>query len=241
MSRGALVFAWVSSIAVHVAAALLVIHAMPVRDPKPPEPLVYLEALGPGTGHGGGTTPSAPAAAPPAATEPPAPPPPSTPPIEAPRAPKPVVTRPRPAPRAVARPTPAREAAPPEGATVASTGTAAGSTGEAGDGSGPGAGGGSPTGSPLGTAAVPPAVLTRVPPHYPPGARDSGVEGAVILLAIIAEDGRVEEPVHVAQSIPALDDAAIAALQRWRFRPGRDASGKPVRAAVEVPIRFQLR
>ena len=242
MSRGALAIAWVSSVAVHVMAALLVIHAMPARTPPPPVTLTELEALGPGTGHGGGMA-GGPAAAP-QATAPPeeAPPPPPPPPVapgEAPRVPAP--PKPRVAARPAARPTPPRETAKATGPVADGTATTPGAGTAPGDGSGPGAGGGSPTGSPLGTAAVPPAVLTRVPPTYPHGARESGVEGAVVLLAIIAEDGRVEEPVRVAQSIPALDQAAIAALQRWHFRPGRDASGKPVRTTVEIPIRFQLR
>jgi hypothetical protein len=32
-----------------------------------------------------------------------------------------------------------------------------------------------------------------------------------------------------------------SALERCRFRPGRDANGHAVRAEVEVPIRFELR
>jgi len=37
------------------------------------------------------------------------------------------------------------------------------------------------------------------------------------------------------------DAAAVAALHQWRFEPGRDRDGKPVRVLIEVPIRFQLR
>ena len=127
------------------------------------------------------------------------------------------------------------------GSRLGRNGDDAGRRRRTGDGSGPGAGGGPSDREPArhGRGAARRA-HTR-PPIYPPGARESGVEGAVVLLAIVAEDGRIEAPVRVAQSIPALDQAAIAALQRWRFRPGRDASGKPVRAEVEVPIRFELR
>jgi periplasmic protein TonB len=225
MSRGAFAFAWISSIAVHAVAALLVIHAVPAREPAPVTKLMYIEPLGSGTGRGGEKT-TAPVA--------PAPTPPSPPAVAPQRQPKPSITKPRPTP-AKTQPAPAAPPAEPSGTATATASSIPG------DGSGPGAGGGSPTGSPLGTPAMPPAVVTRVPPIYPASARESGVEGAVVLVAIVAADGRVEEPVRIARSIPALDGAAIAALHRWRFRPGRDASGRPVRAEVEVPIRFELR
>jgi protein TonB len=235
MARGALAFAWVSSVAVHAVAALVVTHAVRPRAPVPPARHVYLAPLGPGTGEGGAPGPVA-------ATPPTAPAPRPVPRVAKPRA---VVPKPRPAPRDVpAAPTDAPAGTPPAAAapTDAPAGTPpAAAAPHGGDGSGSGAGGGSPTGSPLGSPAIPPAVLTRVPPVYPPGARESGVEGAVVLLAIVAEDGRIETPVRVARSIPALDGAAIAALERWRFRPGRDASGRAIRAQVEVPIRFELR
>jgi len=38
-----------------------------------------------------------------------------------------------------------------------------------------------------------------------------------------------------------LDQAAIDALRRWRFSPGRDREGSAVRVLLEVPLRFTLR
>jgi protein TonB len=79
-------------------------------------------------------------------------------------------------------------------------------------------------------------------PIYPPLARARGIEGLVVLDAIIDRDGRVEEDgLKVARSVPLLDNAAIAAVREWRFEPGRDRSGAPVRVLLRVPIRFQLR
>ena len=63
----------------------------------------------------------------------------------------------------------------------------------------------------------------------------------MVLRAVVDGEGRVEQDIVVAQSVPALDGAAVAALRRWRFAPGRDAAGRPVRVLIEVPIRFQLR
>jgi protein TonB len=90
-------------------------------------------------------------------------------------------------------------------------------------------------------AAEPPVVVSRVLPAYPALARSRGIEGQVLLRAIVDRDGRVEPRIDVIRSIAPLDDAAIEALRRWRFRPGRDRTGRPVRVIVEVPVRFQLR
>jgi protein TonB len=102
---------------------------------------------------------------------------------------------------------------------------------------------GSPGDTPIPAArvAAPPVALERVLPRYPPQARARGLEGRVLLRAIIDRLGHVEPEVEVRESIAMLDAAAIEALRRWRFSPGRDAGGDTVRVLVEVPMRFQLR
>jgi periplasmic protein TonB len=94
---------------------------------------------------------------------------------------------------------------------------------------------------PVGQAANPPVLISRVTPHYPRAARLQGIEGLVLLEAILDRDGRIEENVTVLQSIPALDDAAVQALRRWRFQPARDHQRQPMRVILEVPIRFILK
>lgn len=87
-----------------------------------------------------------------------------------------------------------------------------------------------------------PSLLSGPKPQYPPMARARGIEGLVVVEAVIGRDGDVEpEGARVIESVASLDDAALAAVRRWRFRPGRDATGAAVRVAMRVPIRFQLR
>jgi protein TonB len=62
----------------------------------------------------------------------------------------------------------------------------------------------------------------------------------VVLEAIVDREGRIETEVKVLKSVAMLDKAAIEALRQWRFTPGRDANGQPVRVILEVPIRFVL-
>jgi len=90
-------------------------------------------------------------------------------------------------------------------------------------------------------AAFRPEPIAKVMPEYPPIARLRGIEGQVVLQAILAIDGHIEPDIAVVQSVPLLDKATIAALRQWRFRPARDASGAPVRVSLRVPFRFVLR
>lgn len=78
-------------------------------------------------------------------------------------------------------------------------------------------------------------------PMYPLQARARGLRGEVVLRAIVGSDGRVEKDIVIAQSSPMFDQPAVEALRQWRFEPGRDRDGNPVRVLLEVPIRFQLR
>lgn len=90
--------------------------------------------------------------------------------------------------------------------------------------------------------ASPPTLLSQVRPRYPQLARVRGLEGVVTIEMIVGRDGKPEaDSVRIRQSAPSFDEAAIEAVRQWRFQPGRDAAGNPVRVILEVPIRFQLR
>lgn len=172
--------------------------------------------------------------------------------------PKPVAkaaTRPQPATRPAAAPAaapaaPAAESAARQpDAAVAADATTPGPRGVA-DGVAAGVEGGLPGGqvgglgtevTPLSRAAVAPTVTRRVMPRYPESARMRGIEGQVVIEAIVARDGSVEPGMKVVQSIPALDEAALEAFRQWRFTPGRDASGRPLRVILQAPVRFVLR
>jgi len=94
---------------------------------------------------------------------------------------------------------------------------------------------------PMAKVAHPPELLSRIIPDYPPVARLRNIEGVVLLEIVVDRVGQVEDSVRVIQSEPMLDRAAIDAVRRWRFRPGRDRADRPVAVLVDVPIRFALR
>ncbi len=83
-----------------------------------------------------------------------------------------------------------------------------------------------------------PASLIRV--SYPDAAKKKGIEGQVILRALINERGRVEKLVFKSGIQDyGLKEAAMRALYATRFTPAKLKS-IPVRQWVEVPITFSL-
>jgi protein TonB len=94
---------------------------------------------------------------------------------------------------------------------------------------------------PAARAPHPPRVVSRVSPEYPRQARLRGIEGLVLLEAVLDRRGAVERGIRVVESVPLLDQAAIGALRRWRFDPARDELLRPIRAVLRVPVRFVLR
>jgi periplasmic protein TonB len=116
------------------------------------------------------------------------------------------------------------------------------SAGKGSGGDGGGTGGGVGEGAQIyATVEHPPVPISRILPEYPGAARSQGVEGEVVLRAIVDQRGTVEPDVVVVQSVPLLDRAAVEALRQWRFEPGRDGGNRAVRVVIEVPLRFRLR
>jgi protein TonB len=87
-------------------------------------------------------------------------------------------------------------------------------------------------------ADTPPEAIERVAPVYPDSARAAGIEGTVIVRALVSSEGRVMR-VQVMTSVPGLDDAALTAVKQWRFKPAT-SDGKPRATGVNVPVTFHL-
>ena len=59
---------------------------------------------------------------------------------------------------------------------------------------------------------------------------------SVGLAVVVAEDGSVREARVISPLCPECDRAARAAILRYRFKPARDAQGRPVESRVAVPV-----
>jgi len=77
-----------------------------------------------------------------------------------------------------------------------------------------------------------------VDPIYPTEARRQNIEGAVMLDALVGEDGNVRE-VQVTSGDPQLAKAAAQAVKRWRYEPF-ELNGKPVAMHNQITIQFKL-
>jgi protein TonB len=87
-----------------------------------------------------------------------------------------------------------------------------------------------------------PVPLRKVDPKYPPALVSARVQGDVILYAIIRKDGSVDSIQLVRGIEPRLDQNAMEALARWKFRPA-ERRGDPVEleAVVTIPFRVPAR
>jgi len=83
-----------------------------------------------------------------------------------------------------------------------------------------------------------PRKVVDVAPRYPALARDSHVEGTVILDVIIDETGKVTST-HVLKSVPLLDQSAIDAVRLWKFIPAR-LNGEAIPIVMTVTVAFRL-
>jgi len=77
-----------------------------------------------------------------------------------------------------------------------------------------------------------------VPPQYPPEAGRARLEGAVVLMAVIGQDGTVKD-VRVESGLPILAQAAIDAVKQWRYKPYL-IDGEPVEVDSRITINFTL-
>jgi TonB family protein len=78
----------------------------------------------------------------------------------------------------------------------------------------------------------------KVDPLYPPDARKQHIEGAVMVDALVGEDGIVHE-VTVTSGPPLLAKAAAQAVKQWRYQPFQ-LNGKAVSIHNQITIQFKL-
>ena len=111
-----------------------------------------------------------------------------------------------------------------------------------GSGTGSGSGDGAGAGEGRGVPVTPPRVVSAMQPKYPSSARSAGIEGVVGVKMLVNASGKVTEAIVVRSSgNAALDEAAVAAVYKWRFTPAKDKFGQKAPCYVTQGIRFDLK
>ena len=84
-----------------------------------------------------------------------------------------------------------------------------------------------------------PIAISTTQPDYTPEARQAGLQGIVQIRLTVDEQGMPRD-LHVVRALGmGLDQKALEAVSKWRFRPGTRA-GQPAAAFTQVEVRFRL-
>ena len=80
--------------------------------------------------------------------------------------------------------------------------------------------------------------IKQVAPIYPPSARESGIEGTVVLQGVISKEGRIINLIAVSGP-QILQQAAIDAVKQWEYEPWI-LDGAPIEVETTLRIPFSL-
>jgi len=133
---------------------------------------------------------------------------------------------------------------PPSNGPGSGGGIGSGSGGGVGSGRGPGVGPGEGGGFGGGAFRIGGGVSAPIPiykpePEYSEEARKAKFQGTVMLAIVVDTDGKAKN-IQVVRSLGmGLDEKAVEAVAKWRFKPGyKDGRPVPVKANVEVNFRL---
>lgn len=94
--------------------------------------------------------------------------------------------------------------------------------------------------SPYEPFPMPPVVLTRQAPVYPPQAIKQRHQGTVMLMTLVGVDGKPRDiKVQKSSGFAELDQAAVDAVWKWTFRPEIKA-GVNTEGYLQTPVKFDL-
>jgi len=85
-----------------------------------------------------------------------------------------------------------------------------------------------------------PEARVRIKPVYPFEMRRSGLKGEVVVGFMVDSNGDARDPYIVRSNNSGFDEAAIQAIMKWKFKPGRKGGAAVNTRRVQQPINFTL-
>lgn len=85
----------------------------------------------------------------------------------------------------------------------------------------------------------PPVPVRTVAPEIPQNFARAGGSGLVTVSFLVDEKGQVQDAAVEKSSNPELNEPAVKAIRKWRFKPARK-DGAAVAMRVSIPIKFDV-
>jgi TonB family protein len=89
------------------------------------------------------------------------------------------------------------------------------------------------------SVVTPPSLTKFVDATYPPDAYTQGISGTVELELVVGADGKPRDVKVVTSAGHGFDEAAVAAVQQFEFRPATK-DGQPIAARIRYPYVFEI-
>ena len=91
----------------------------------------------------------------------------------------------------------------------------------------------------IGAGVSAPTVVYKIDPEFTEEARKAHFQGTVLLSVVVDAEGQPRDIKVVRALGLGLDQKAIEAVERWRFRPGMK-DGQPVAVSAQIEVSFRL-
>jgi TonB family protein len=91
----------------------------------------------------------------------------------------------------------------------------------------------------VGGNVQPVKLISKVEPVYPADAQAEGIEGTVLLRAVVSKNGGLLNVTSVSDVDQRLVNAAIAAVSLWQYQPTL-LNGEPVEVVTTITVAFRL-
>src|SRR5215216_5510041 len=92
----------------------------------------------------------------------------------------------------------------------------------------------------LTNAGKAPLLIYKVAPEYTAEARKEGIEGDVLMRAVIGLDGKTHNEQVIKSLGRGLDNKAVECVRQWRFRPASKANGTTLAVRQNITVEFRF-